>query len=302
MFESPLTTLPVFPFGISRATWIVAAIIMFEALFVISTSHAIAAPPLAVADELPRAVPAASAAVAVSGPSTARSNISDILNRPNDSNTSNATPSPNDFGARQKALNDRMEQNDYDYGVAVHNCYSRFFVNTCLDRARDAVRQVRLQIHHEQLGLDQAQREAHAQRRNAQQAQARARQAAEAPARTAADAHHAQAFEAKQQQHQLNEAKRGAQAQQGTANQAAYDRKQADFQNKLDQAHRQAAQDAQQRAQRAQSYERKQAAAAQHKAVVDARRKQAAQKAQQQQQQLQQQQQKQQKQEQQDED
>jgi hypothetical protein len=195
-----------------------------------------------------------------------------------------------DFDARQKALDERGAQNDYAYGVAVHDCYSKFFVNACLGRARDKMRAVQARIQAEQLALNSERRAAHAQERDQREALKAAGDAADAPQRAAADARNAQAFEERQRQHALDEARRGAQAPERAANQAAYDRKQADYQRKLDDARRQAAQDARERAERAQRFEQKQEDAAQHKADVEARQKQAAQKAQEkQQEQLQQQ-------------
>ena len=196
----------------------------------------------------------------------------------------------NDFDARQKALDERGAQNDYVYGVAVHDCYSKFFVNACLGRARDKMRTVQARIHAEQLALNDERRLARAQERDQREALKAATEAADAPQRAAADARNAEAFEEKQRQHTLDETRRGAEAPQRAANQAAYDRKQADYQRKLDDARRQAAQDARERAERAQRFEQKQTDAAQHKADVEARQKQADQKAQEkQQEQLQQQ-------------
>ncbi|MGN6317282.1 colicin transporter [Trinickia sp.] len=189
-----------------------------------------------------------------------------------------------DFDARQRALDTRTAENDYVYGVAVHDCYSKFFVNACLGRARDKMRAVRGQIHAEQLALDDERRSAHAQQRDEQEALRRARDAQEAPQRAAAEARSTQAFEDKQRQHALDQAQRNGEAPQHAADQAAYDRKQADFQRKLDQARQNAAQDAKERAERAQRYEQKQMDAKQHKADVEARQKQAAQKAQEKQQ------------------
>lgn len=200
-----------------------------------------------------------------------------------------------DFNARQKALDARTAENDYVYGVAVHNCYSKFFVNACLGRARDKMRAVRGRIHAEQLALDDERRSARAQQRDEQEALQRARDAQEAPQRAAAEARSAQAYEDKQRQHELDQAQRVAEAPQLAANQAAYDRKQADFQRKLDEARQNAAQDAKERAERARRFEEKQTDAQQHKADVEARQKQAAQKAQEKQREQMQQQQEQQK-------
>ncbi len=62
------------------------------------------------------------------------------------------------FDARQKVLDQRTEENNYRYAVAEHDCYSRFFVNHCLDKARDSMRTVQADIRKEQLALDGEQR------------------------------------------------------------------------------------------------------------------------------------------------
>jgi hypothetical protein len=194
------------------------------------------------------------------------------------------------FDARQRALDARSAENQYVYGVAVHNCYDRFFVNACIGRARDKMRETQARIHSEQLQLDEERRAVRAQQRDEREAEKEAREQAEAPQRAATDQRNAQAFEEKQRQHELDAARRNAEAPQRAANQAAYDQKQADYQRKLEQARQQAAQDAAERAERARRFAEKQSEAAQHRADVEARQKQAAQKAQQkQQEQLQQQ-------------
>jgi hypothetical protein len=187
----------------------------------------------------------------------------------------------NDFAARQKALNKRTEENDYRYGVAAHNCYSRFFVNHCLGNARDEMRVTRQQIRKEQLALDDEQRAAHAADRDREAAIKRAQYAAEAPQRDATEKSNEASYAQKQRQNELAAAQRNAEAPQRAANQAAYDRKQADYQKKLDEARARGVQDAQDRDLKAQRYEQKQQEAAQHQAEVEARQKEAAAKQQQ---------------------
>ncbi|WP_244438805.1 hypothetical protein [Paraburkholderia dilworthii] len=219
------------------------------------------------------------------------------------------TSEDSEFDARQKVLDQRSDENNYRYGVAEHNCYSTFFVNHCLNKARDQMRTVQAQIRKEQLALDGEERVQRARKRDEQAALKRAQDEASAPQRAAEDARNAQAYKEKQRQYQLNEAQRSAeapqraanaqayeekqrqhaidQAQRGIspskamANQQAYDQKQADFQRKLDEARQQGAQKAQERVEKQQSFEKKQAEATQHKADVEARQKQAAEKAEQ---------------------
>ncbi|SDB98679.1 colicin transporter [Paraburkholderia lycopersici] len=230
------------------------------------------------------------------------------------------TSQQNDFDARQQVLDRRTAENNYQFAVAQHNCYSTFFVNHCIGKARDKMRVVQADIRREQLALDDEKRTAHAQQRDQQAALQRAQDEANAPQRAANEAASAQAYEQKQRQHALDQAQREAEAPQRAANeqayqekqrqhalaqaqreggqsqrdanQAAYDQKQANYQKQLDEARRQGEQKAQERADKAQRFQQKQEDAARHKADVEERQKQAAGKAQEkQQQELQQQQQ-----------
>jgi hypothetical protein len=216
------------------------------------------------------------------------------------------------FAARQKELDDRSAENNYQFAVERHNCYDTYFVNHCLNKARDKMRAIQADIRSQQLSLDDEKRAEHARQRDQQQALRQAQDEANAPQRAAQDARNQQAFEDKQRQHALDEAQRQSeapqraaneqayeqkqrqhaidQAQRGisptqaAANQKAYDQKQADFQRQLDEAHQQAAQKAQERVEKQQRFQQKQIDAAQHKKDVEARQKQAAEKAQQKQQ------------------
>jgi hypothetical protein len=208
--------------------------------------------------------------------------------------SASALADPNGFQARQKDLNHRSEVNDYHYAVVQHDCYSKFFVNHCLDQARDAKRTVSNQIRQEQLALDDEQRLLHAQQRDAQTAAQRAQYAAEAPQRAANEKAAEASYAEKQRQNQLAAAQRTAEAPQRAANQAAYDQKQADYQKKLADAAARGKQDAIDRDQKADRYDAKQREAAEHATEVAARQKQAAEKQQQREQQAQQQQQQQQ--------
>jgi hypothetical protein len=188
---------------------------------------------------------------------------------------------PDGFATRQKDLDKRSEANNYQYGVAQHDCYSTFFVNHCLNQARNAKREVSNQIRREQLALDDEQRQRRAQQRDQQAALKRAQYEADAPRRVASEQANENSFSNKQHQNQIAAAQREAEAPQRAANQAAYDRKQADFQKKLDDAAAQGKQDAINRDLKAQRYDAKQRDAAQHQAEVAARQKEAAEKQQQ---------------------
>lgn len=185
-----------------------------------------------------------------------------------------------EFAQRQKVLDHRTEENNYRYGVKQHDCYSKFFVNHCIDNARNEMRETRQQIRQEQLALDDEQRAERAKQRDQQTAIKQAQYEAEAPQRAANEKASQQAYQDKQRQNALAAAQRNAEAPQRAANQAAYDRKQADYQKQLEDARARGVQDAQEREQKAQRYEQKQQEAAQHRAEVEARQKEAARKAQ----------------------
>ncbi|SAL68196.1 lipoprotein [Caballeronia peredens] len=198
-----------------------------------------------------------------------------------------------EYAQRQKVLDRRTAENDYRFGVKQHDCYSTFFVNHCLDNARNEMRTTRQQIRQDQLALDDEQRAERAKQRDQQAAIKQAQYEAEAPQRAANEKSSQQAYEDKQRQNALAAAQRNAEAPQRAANQAAYDRKQADYQKQLDEARARGVQDAQERELKAQRYEQKQQEAAQHRAEVEARQKEAARKQQEKAQQAQQEQQRQ---------
>ncbi|WP_236572654.1 colicin transporter [Burkholderia sp. 8Y] len=192
------------------------------------------------------------------------------------------------YERRQKVLDQRTSENDYRYGVKQHDCYSKFFVNHCLDNARTEMRETRQQIRQEQLALNDEQRAERVQERDRQTALKQAQYDAEAPQRAANERANQQAYEDKQRQNALAAAQRNAEAPQRAANQKAFDQKQADYQKKLDDARARGVQDAQEREQKAQRFEQKQQEAAQHRAEVEARQKEAARKQQEKAQQAQQ--------------
>jgi hypothetical protein len=194
---------------------------------------------------------------------------------------SSADADANGFGARQKALDVRGEENNYRYAVKQHDCYSDFFVNHCLNAARAAKRDVSQQIRKEQLTLDDEQRLQHAQQRDQQTAIKRAQFNADAPQRAATEKASSESFAEKQRQNALSEAQRTAEAPQRAQNQAAFDRKQADYQKKLGDAAARGVQDARDRDEKAARFEAKQRDAAEHQAEVQARQKEAAVKQQQ---------------------
>lgn len=101
------------------------------------------------------ALGAALAAALSAGPSGAFAQASDAAASASASVAASAAP---DFDARQKVLNQRSAENDYRYAVAEHDCYNKFFVNHCLGKARDQMREERASIRQEQLALNDEQR------------------------------------------------------------------------------------------------------------------------------------------------
>src|SRR5471032_555402 len=198
-----------------------------------------------------------------------------------DAGAAQSTADTNPFTARQKALDVRSAENNYLYGVKQHDCYSTFFVNHCLDKARDAKREVGQQIRKEQLALDDEQRLQHAQQRDQQTAIKRAQYASEAPQRAASEKASEESFAEKQRQNELSAAQRNAEAPQRAQNQADYDRKQADYQKKLADAAARGVQDAKDREDKAERFAAKQRDAAEHQTEVQSRQKEAAAKQQQ---------------------
>ncbi|SAL43368.1 lipoprotein [Caballeronia telluris] len=198
-----------------------------------------------------------------------------------EADNASASSADSGFDGRQKALNKRTEANDYRYGVAQHDCYSTFFVNHCLDKARDQMRVEQRSIRTEQLALDDEQRVQHAKERDQQAAVKRAQYEADAPQRGANEKANETSFAEKQRQNELAAAQRNAEAPQRAANEAAYQRKQADYQKQLDEARARGAQDARDREAKADRYAEKQRQAELHKTEVEARQKEAAAKQQQ---------------------
>ena len=218
--------------------------------------------------------------------------------------------SPDDTQARQNRINALTDDLNYRYAVEQHDCYSTFFVNRCLEKARDAMRTERGAIRSQQLTLDDEIRAQRAAERNQNAAIKAAQDSADAPQRAVNEQANQKQFDDKQQQAALSAAQRDAEAsqreqnapsqaqqdaemqrkldaarqqgvidaQQRVSNQAAYAQKQADYQAKLKQAQDNATADAQQRADNAQKFTEKQQAAAQHKADVEQRQKAAADK------------------------
>lgn len=183
------------------------------------------------------------------------------------------------FDAREHVLDKRTSEMNYRYAVAQHDCYSRFFVNDCLDKARDAMRVEKGDIRTARLALSDERRSDRARKRDQDEAAARQRDLAEAPQRAQNEQRNRAAFDAKQQQHAEQAARRGDDAALRANNVAAYDKKQADHQALIDEAHRNAAADAEKRAQNVSRFDQKQKDAADRQAQLVERQRQAQERA-----------------------
>lgn len=142
--------------------------------------------------------------------------------------------------ARQAALDERAAALDYGYAFEQHHCYSRFFVNYCLNKTRAKMHDDSAALRKEQLALDREWRALRAQQYAEHLAQRRAQEAASLPQRKA----------------------------QERRNQARYQDKQADHRRKLEQARLRSARSAQQVAR----YDAKQQAAKRRQAARSAQR------------------------------
>ncbi len=142
--------------------------------------------------------------------------------------------------ARQAALDQRAAALDYGYAFEQHHCYSRFFVNYCLNKARAKMHDDSAALRQEQLVLDREWRTLRAQQYAERLAHRRAQDAASWPQRKA----------------------------QERRNQARYQAKQADHRRKLEQARLRSARSAQQVAR----YDAKQQAVKRRQAARSAQR------------------------------
>lgn len=181
-------------------------------------------------------------------------------------------PAQPDFSAQHAAIDNRKAWAEYRYREAEYKCYDKFFVNACIDSARDKRHTELKAIRVKELALDDAERRARAQAREQRMAGKRAQDAAEAPAREAEQKQNAADYAAKQAEHQRRVTERTGEAPQRAANAQAYGQKQAEHQQKLDEARAAAQQNAAERAQNVKKYEQKQKDAAAREKQLEERR------------------------------
>ncbi|ALS64606.1 hypothetical protein [Pandoraea apista] len=182
-------------------------------------------------------------------------------------------PADDDFAGRRAVLDRQRAWIDYRFEEAKYECASKFFVNYCIDKARDEQREELRAVRSQRLVLEDQERKARAQDRDERLAEKRAQTAAEAPQRAAERAQNVSDYEAKQAEYQQRVTERTGQAPQRAANAEQYNAKQAGQQQKLDDAKATAAQKAAEREENVRKYNQKQQDAIERQKKSDERRK-----------------------------
>ncbi|VVD96318.1 hypothetical protein PEP31012_01875 [Pandoraea eparura] len=182
-------------------------------------------------------------------------------------------PADDDFAGRRAVLERQRAWIDYRFEQAKYECASKFFVNYCIDNARDDQRTALKAVRSQRLVLEDQERKARAQERDERLAEKRAQTAAEAPQRAAERAQNVSDYEAKQAEYQQRVTERTGQAPQRAANAEQYDAKQAAQQQKLDDAKASAARKATEREDNVRKFNQKQQDAIERQKKSDARRK-----------------------------
>jgi hypothetical protein len=186
--------------------------------------------------------------------------------------TAPATGAPRDFGAERKAIGDSRAWTNYRFSAAEHECYSKFFVNSCIDKAKEVQRQELQVLRKRELEVGEAERAHRAAERDREQALRRAEFEASQPQRAASEQSSRSAFEKKQQEQQLRDAQRQGEAPQRAANAQAYQQKQSDFDAKMKEAQQKGAEQARQREENVKAYEAKQRDLEQRQKELEERR------------------------------
>ncbi len=190
--------------------------------------------------------------------------------------TSTAIPpdpgKPRDFDAERKAIGDSRAWTNYRFAQAERECYSKFLVNHCIEKAKDAQREELHVLRAKELEVGDSERTFNAAKRDREQAIRRAEYEASQPGRAANEQASRQAFDRKQQEQALRDAQAGQQAPQRAANAQAYQQKQDDFSSRMKEAQQKGAEQARQRQENVKTYQQKQADAAQRQKDLDERR------------------------------
>lgn len=182
-------------------------------------------------------------------------------------------PADDDFAGRRALLDRQRAWIDYRFEEAKYECASRFFVNHCIDNARDEQREALRAVRSQRLVLEDQERRARAEERDARLAARRAQTEAEAPQRAAERAQNRADYDTKQAEYQQRVTERTGQAPERAANAEQYNAKQAEQQKKLDEAKATAAQKAAEREENVRKYDQKQQEAIERQKKSDERRK-----------------------------
>ncbi|VVD63064.1 hypothetical protein PFI31113_00212 [Pandoraea fibrosis] len=182
-------------------------------------------------------------------------------------------PADDDFAGRRALLDRQRAWVDHRFEEAKYECASKFFVNYCIDNARDKQREDLKAIRSQRLVLEDQERKARAQDRDERLAEKRAQTAAEAPQRAAERAQNVADYQTKQAEYQQRVTERTGQAPQRAANTEQYNAKQAEQQQKLNDAKATAAQKAAEREENVRKYNQKQQEAIERQKKSDERRK-----------------------------
>lgn len=183
-------------------------------------------------------------------------------------------PADDDFAGRRAVLDRQRAWIDYRFQEAKYECASKFFVNYCVEKARDQQREALKAVRSQRLVLEDAERKARAADRDERLEAKRAQTAAEAPQRAAERAQNVSDYQAKQAEYQQRVTERTGQAPQRAANSEQYNAKQAEQQKKLDEAKATADQKAAERAENVRKYGEKQAEAIERQKKSDERKNQ----------------------------
>lgn len=179
---------------------------------------------------------------------------------------------PRDFDAERKAIADSRAWTNYRFAKQERDCYDTYFVNHCLDKAKETQREELAVLRKRELEVGDAERAYKAAKRDREQALRQAEFEASQPGRAANEAASREAFERKQQDQQLRDAQRAAEAPGRAANAQSYKEKQAGFDKRMNEAKQKGAEQARQHQENAKAYEQKQRDAAQRQKDVEERR------------------------------
>ncbi|RDK11058.1 hypothetical protein [Cupriavidus lacunae] len=177
-----------------------------------------------------------------------------------------------DFAAERQAISDSRAWTNYRFAAAERECYGKFFVNHCIDKAKEAQREELLVLRKRELEVGEAERAHRAAERDREQALRRAEFEASQPQRAASEQTSREAFEKKQQEQQLRDAQRQGEAPQRAANTQAYEKKQSDYDARMQEAQQKGAEQARQRQENVKAYEAKQRDLEQRQKELEERR------------------------------